>query len=331
MTRPTRAELRRNLALRLAGSALVLAVLLVVLPLDQLSAALGRVPAWVWLVSVPGYLALHLIGISKWRMLVNAAKGGMSFRSAVRCYYLGLFGNTFLPSLVGGDAVRAGLALKLAPGKGGVVFGSLLDRMIDVVGLAVVAGVGALVIPGALDPQNRRIFWVLAGMLGAGAVLCAALLFLLPAGRFPYRVRRIMVKLRRSLEGLRARPATVVAALAMGITLQTSLVALNWWLGLRCGIEIAFHAWLFAWPMAKISALVPITQGGIGVREAALAALLSPFGVPAVLAVAAGLVFQGVIISGGLVGGLLSYLLGRGRPAADAPKDAGRVPDLIGA
>ncbi len=308
----------------------MLAVLLLVLPLDQLGDALGRVPIWVWVVSVPGYLTLHLIGISKWRMLVNAAHGGLSMRSAVRCYYLGLFGNTFLPSLVGGDAVRAGLALKLAPGKGGVVFGSLLDRMIDVVGLALVAGVGALVIPGALDPQNRAIFWALATMLGAGMVVGAGLLFFLPARRFPYRIRRIMVKLRRSLDGLRRRPATVLAALVMGVTLQTSLVALNWWLGVRCGIDIAFHAWLFAWPMAKISALVPVTQGGIGVREAALAALLSPFGVPAVLAVAAGLVFQGVIISGGLLGGLLSYLLGRGGPVAGTPVDGGRVPDLVG-
>jgi glycosyltransferase 2 family protein len=37
---------------------------------------------------------------------------------------------------------------------------------------------------------------------------------------------------------------------------------------------------LFAWPLAKIAAVVPITQGGIGVREAALVVLLAPFGAP---------------------------------------------------
>ena len=317
--------------LRIVGSAVILSALFVLLPIDELFAALGRIPAWVWVVSVPGYLTLHLIGISKWRMLINAAHGGMRMRDAIRCYYLGLFGNTFLPSLVGGDAVRAGLALKLAPGKGGVIFGSLLDRMIDVVGLAIVAGVGALVIPGALDPQNRRVFWVLTGMLVVAGSVGLAVLAFLPAGRFPYKVRRIMVKLRRSLQGLRSRPGVVVAALLMGITLQSSLVALNWWLGQQCGIDISFHAWLFAWPMAKISALVPITQGGIGVREAALAALLAPFGVPAVLAVAAGLVFQGVIISGGLVGGLISYLIGRSGPLDIVAAEEDRTPELIGA
>jgi uncharacterized membrane protein YbhN (UPF0104 family) len=83
------------------------------------------------------------------------------------------------------------------------------------------------------------------------------------------------------------------------------------WLGRLCGIDAPIQVWLFVWPLAKISALTPITQGGLGVREAAQAALFAPFGVPASLAVAVSLVFQGVIISGGLISGLLSYLLGR--------------------
>jgi uncharacterized membrane protein YbhN (UPF0104 family) len=63
--------------------------------------------------------------------------------------------------------------------------------------------------------------------------------------------------------------------------------------------------------MAKLSALVPVTQGGLGVREAALAGLLAPFGVEPVLAVAAGLAFQAVVITGGLAGGGIATLLGR--------------------
>jgi uncharacterized membrane protein YbhN (UPF0104 family) len=67
----------------------------------------------------------------------------------------------------------------------------------------------------------------------------------------------------------------------------------------------------FAWPLAKLSALLPVTQGGIGVREAALAALLAPFGAPAVLTVAVGLAWEAIIISGGLIAGLVSFLLGQ--------------------
>lgn len=307
----------RRFVVRLAMSGLILALLLVLLPFEDLTAALGRIPVAVWVLAVPLYLGFHMLGVIKWRMLINAAGGGFSFPDAVRCYYLGLFGNTFLPSLVGGDAVRAGSAFRLARSKSGVVFGSLLDRMLDVVGLAALAGVGVLILPGVLGPESRRIFWGLTILLAAGFLAVIVTMLVLPARRFPYRARRILVKLRRSLRALRRRPVTVGGALLLGILLQSLLVALNAWLGQAAGIDIAFTAWVFAWPMAKIAALVPITQGGIGVREAALAALLAPFGVPAVLAVAAGLVFQGVIISGGLAGGVIALMLGRNTTRAE--------------
>jgi uncharacterized membrane protein YbhN (UPF0104 family) len=105
----------------------------------------------------------------------------------------------------------------------------------------------------------------------------------------------------------------VVAAWALAISLQVSLVLLNAWLGREVGILIPTYVWFFAWPIAKISALVPITQAGIGVREAALAGLLAPFGVPAALAVAVGFVFQSIVIGGGLVAGFVSWLLAKGR------------------
>lgn len=307
----TRKKARKRVALRLAGSAVVLALLFSFLPFSELRAALARIPTAVWLLSVPTYLALHLLGITKWRMLVNSAQGGLRMRSAVRCYYYGLFGNTFLPSLVGGDVIRAGLAFRLARSPSGVVIGSVVDRSLDVLALAAVAGMGVLLLPRALDAEGRRVFWVLLGILvaaGVGAMIAGAVL---PVRRFPYRLRRVLVKARRSVRAMLARPGQVVVALALGISLQTLLVLLSAWLGRACGIEIALTAWLFAWPMAKLSALLPLTQGGLGVREAALAALLAPFGVEPVLAVAAGLVFQGVIISGGLVGGGLAFVLGR--------------------
>jgi uncharacterized membrane protein YbhN (UPF0104 family) len=100
------------------------------------------------------------------------------------------------------------------------------------------------------------------------------------------------------------------------MALQTLQVILNVWLGSMVGLTAPFQVWLFVWPLAKIAATLPLTQGGIGIREAALAALFAPFGVPAVLAVAVSLVFQVVVISGGLAGGIVSVVLGRTAPTA---------------
>jgi len=115
----------------------------------------------------------------------------------------------------------------------------------------------------------------------------------------------------------------------MGMLLQTVLVALNWRLGIAVGITgIPLYVWLFVWPLAKLSGLLPVTQGGIGVREAAQAVLFKPFGVAAYQAVATGLIFEAVLISGGLLGGLVMLALGRRDAAAvgSAPRLAGERP-----
>jgi glycosyltransferase 2 family protein len=81
-------------------------------------------------------------------------------------------------------------------------------------------------------------------------------------------------------------------------------------------LVLPLRIWLFAWPLAKLAAVLPLTQGGIGVREAALVALLAPFGAAAPLVLAAGLVWEGVIIAGGLIAGAVAFFLGRSESRA---------------
>jgi uncharacterized membrane protein YbhN (UPF0104 family) len=76
-------------------------------------------------------------------------------------------------------------------------------------------------------------------------------------------------------------------------------------LGRAAGVEASYEVWLTAWPLAKLIALVPISLAGLGVREAALVALMRPFGAPAAAVMAAGLLWQALLVGGGLVGGLV--------------------------
>ena len=311
----------RHPAFRLAGSVVVLALLFTVLPAGELLAAMRGLPLAAWGLAIATYLCLHLIGVVKWRLLVNAAGAGLPFVDAVRAYYSGLFGNTFLPSIVGGDVIRAGVAFGVVRSRSGLLLGSLVDRVQDVIGLGLVAGVGVLLSPRALAPESRTVFLALGALLAAGGVAALVMWFTFPARRLPIRWRRKFVTVRRAVRATASRPSRLVAALLLGMALQSLLVVLNWVLGRAIGIDIPLYVWFFVWPLAKISGLLPVTQGGIGVREAAQAALFAPFGVPAVMAVATGLVFEVVIISGGLAGGAIAWLIGR-RPRNGAGRTA---------
>jgi glycosyltransferase 2 family protein len=289
----------------------VLAVLFLFFPLRQLGATLRLLPWSLLGIVLAGYLGMHVIASLKWRMMVNLAGAGLSVAQAVRCYFAGLFSVLVLPSIVGGDIVRAGLALRMGRSKAAVLFGGLLDRILDFIALSLLTIAGAVLIPGSLSAESRRVFFILGA---AAVVLVAAVILaivLLPARRFSYGIRRKLVRLREAQDAMLARPEFVLASLMLALFVQGGFITLTAVLANAAGLRLSFHAWLFAWPMAKISALVPLTQGGIGVREATLAALLLPFGAPAAKTVAVGLAWEAITISGALVGGLASLLIGR--------------------
>jgi len=297
---------------RIGGSAVILWALVALVSPRDLAAAARHLTPDVMLPALSLYLLLHVLGTLKWRIMINAAGAGLSLANSARCYYAGLFANTFLISLVGGDVVRAGMAMRQARSKAGLLVGSLADRLFDVAGLVAITIGGAAWMPALVNNQSLHLFRGL--FLGAGLVGLAAvgLRVLLPARRVPFKVRRLLVRFRVATHAVVRQPHLVLLAVGIGIVLQASLVLLNAWLGEVCGLHLPLWAWLFAWPLAKIASMLPVSLGGLGVREAALVSLLVPFGAEAASVVAAGLAFEAVIISGGLVSGLISLLLTTG-------------------
>ncbi len=296
---------------RYGVSLLVLALLLKFIPFQKVLATIRSIPPAVALAVLACYLLVHLLGVQKWRLMINLAGAGLSFPQALRCYYWGLFGNIFLPSLVGGDLVRAGMAFFFARSKPGVVLGSLMDRMQDMGSLLAVTLIGVALIPGNTDARTKNILWITAGFLIAVALVGAAVLFLVPVKKFSYKRRRTLVKVRHGARSMARRPQVMLMSFTLGVTLQAGLCGINWWLGEVTGLHISPAAWLFAWPLAKLTSLFGFTQGGLGVREATLVFLLLPFGVPSVKTLAIGLTFQAVLMTGGLVAGGIAMAMGR--------------------
>jgi uncharacterized membrane protein YbhN (UPF0104 family) len=292
------------------GSALVLYLLFRLLPGRQVWRALGLLPARLWLLVLIGYLAAHCIGAAKYRLVLNLGGAGLEALQAARCYFAGLFGSLFLPSLIGGDILRVAMALRVARSKAGVLLGSLVDRISDFAALALLAGIGAALVPGSLDPRDRKIFELAAGIGVIGVAIVAGVIAVLPVRRFTYRMRRRFVRLRRAVRSTMKQPRAMLTALSMSVTVQLIFILLNVALADACGLHLRFRVWMFAWPLAKLSAAIPITQAGIGVREAALAALLVPFGATAVLAVASGLAWDAISIGGAIAGGIFALIAG---------------------
>lgn len=304
---PRRRWRRRGLLLRGAVTGLLLAGLFWLLPRETILAALGRMPAGLWLLVGLGFLAGHALSACKWWGLLRACGVRPTLRSVLRAHAAGLGANLFLPSLVGGDLVRAGLASRAGGGLEAVAVATVADRGVDTAALLLLIAAATPLLPPAAGASAWHLLLVIAALftfavlLGLGALLLTE--------KLPSKLRAPARRVRTALGALARRPGHAAVAVLMAVAVQGGFVLLNLEIGAAVGLDLPAAAWFVVWPLAKLAALVPVSLGGIGVREVALAALVASFGVAPGLAVGQALVWETVLVAGGLLAGTLALWL----------------------
>jgi uncharacterized membrane protein YbhN (UPF0104 family) len=302
-----------KLWIKVAVSGVLLALIFILLPWAKVWEALRQLPPSVWLGVWVGFGLGHALGVVKWRLFVNAGHASLRGVDATQCYSAGLFANLCLPSIVGGDLLRMAMAGRFTRRPEAVLWGGVLDRLTDVTALAILVAIGGLLARHALPGWGSQ-------LLTVGIVLSLALAFFVlpfvlrrPLSRWPRKLRRPVGRSLVAIRQLGRRPRLAVTGLALSLTIQAGFVLLNAWLGHHIGVRVPLAVWFLVWPLAKVASLMPISLGGLAVREASLAALLAPFGVPLALGVLASLLWQSVLIAGGLAGGVVWLVLSRRR------------------
>lgn len=301
---------QRRFAMQLTGSAVVLGVLFWLMPLEAFFAAFERLTVRHFVLVLGGFLVLHVFAAMKWWVLLDRR---IPFLLAVRAHFAGLAANLCLPGAIGGDAVRGGMAFA-AMGDGATVFAvGATDRLVDFVALLILSlfGVALSVSIGGSLVLSAEVLVVFAGLVIAGGLGLWFLPYLwtvLP--RLPGK--SFALKLAEAFKGLARRPVRMFGILGASTAIQFGLVAISYKLATAAGADIEPGHWLFAWPLAKLVAVLPVSLNGLGVREATLAGILAPVRGDTAVIVAAGLVWQAVIFAAGIVGGIV-MLLSRGQ------------------
>ena len=305
-----RFQVTRNWLLRFAGSAIILGLLLWYLPLEDVARGFSNISLGVFATVLALFMAGHGVAAGKWWFLLER---GFSYLAALRAHFAGLAANLCLPGVAGGDVVRAGLVAK-SVGVSKLAAGSLSDRLIDMLALGLVSGMGLIMLQTGAGSAT-----LIAQIVGFFAVVLVSAFYIAPKlvpgliARFTtLPARDLLSKIAEEFGALGQRPAALLVALGLSVGIQVLFVSLFIWLATSAGVDAPHGAWFFAWPLAKILAILPISLGGIGLREATLAGLMTPFGSDAAAVVAASLIWQAVLIVAGLVGAL-AWMVSTGR------------------
>lgn len=287
--------------LRAAISALALAALLAFVPVRQVWGAIRGVDPLVWLACLVLFVAGHAANAAKlWLLLGREIPLG----ACLRAHFAGMAANLGLPGVAGGEIVRVAYLVK-AGGVGRVTLAAIIDRTIDSVVLAVIVIVAArrAGLPPALSGRLPSAGWMAVIAVGGAALAIAAWTLL---------QRRVSSEsLAAASSGMRRRPAVMLAAASISGGIQIVFVGASVWLAHEAGALTAVGPWFLAWSAAKLGAILPISLGGIGVREAALVAVLSAYGASADAVVATGILWEGVIVAGSVTGFLATQVFRR--------------------
>lgn len=286
---------------RIGVGVTLLALLVTRVDLSQLSVRWSRVLVLAAGLAIALQAAAQALSALRWKVLLGP--GSASWLYLLRLYLAAAFFSLFLPTSVGGDAVRAAAAIQSMGQPGRMVGTVLADRTLGVAALGLFFTIGLGIaggLPGlSLDWAPRP---AAVGLIAAGALALAALGFVLRhrlAGPFGF-VRSVA----GAFVDLARRPRSLIAAVALGIAVQLTYVVA--WIALAWALGLALPLWSFLLtvPLVSLSAMAPITLSGVGVREGAWILLLKPYGIPAADALALSLLYFGCWILVAAIGGV---------------------------
>jgi uncharacterized membrane protein YbhN (UPF0104 family) len=255
----------------------------------------------VWVaVAFVGYLLSQVLSAYKWQVLARPLGFSQPLRVFTTYYFSGMYLNLFAPSTVAGDFGRSAL-LAGSGGKLGAAAQSVVaDRVSGLIMLLWVCAVASFFTHHETLSESVR-YGVSAVAIGATGGW-----FLLPkilgnALLANFKIRHALTKLVGPYQ---------TAQFVLGRACGLSVIFHLFQIGLQLLLALALHIDASVWVLMVYIALVgmlsnlPISFGGIGVREGGYVMFLTPLGVEKEQALAFGLLWSAVVLVANAMGGL---------------------------
>lgn len=247
----------------------------------------ARTAAPAWLAAAIGiYLVMILASAWRWDVLLRAQHIRLPFRTLTSSFLVATFFNNFLPSNIGGDVVRIADTAPAAGSKTLATTVVLMDRGIGLLGLVMVAAVGASAAQrlGSLGPVQPAMLW---GGLVLGALVVAPAL--VSPRRFVQLLQPLKIlhadwveerleRLASALGRFREAPGALASCFAGALVVQTILVGFYLAIAYSMRVDVGFAELAFIVPITFIVQMLPVSVNGFGVREATFGFYFSRLG-----------------------------------------------------
>ena len=298
---------------KLSVSAGLLYYLLMRSDLEVFASVVAGASGQFLVVAVLFFVLSNALGALQWHLLLKAQQLPIRFGQSLVFYWIGVFFNNVLLGNIGGAALRIYDIRRLTGEGTGGAAATFMDRFIGLFSTCSLALVAYLLVA---EVRAAKLVMVLFPIwLALVVLLCMGVSrhvgwFLeRQARRFlPERVTRLLHDLRLSIVVYRHRIGLLLCVWVVSLGVQVSRILVYWMAGLSVGITASAMFYVAFQPVAAIIAALPISIGGLGIRENVLVELFGSVGTPESPAFAMSLLGYGAGIVASLLGGVAFVL-----------------------
>lgn len=246
---------------------------------------------------------------TRWWLLIRVHALGHGYGDLIRPTYIGAFFNNLLPSSTGGDLFRMYHIYRQGHGAAAAVSPIVTERAVGLICMVALATV--TIFRFSHDTSFFRalralLFWLLCGGLTGIAVVSFPASYYFFHGVLArwdrFKPVSALLHITEAIHRYLNRPGLLASLILISLGLQIMEIVIFLILGYGVGASLAPAQYLFIVPVVLVAASIPVTVGGLGVREATAITLFTSAGMSQENAAAVALLFIPVLLLSGAPG-----------------------------
>jgi uncharacterized protein (TIRG00374 family) len=257
------------------------------------------------------YSLVYVLGLLRWYKLIKAVNIRIPLGRLVSSFCGGAFFSLFLPSTIGGDFLRSA-DLSIYTNKPKQIIATVfLDRLSGFIGLAILSLVAVFLGWKVIEDKSVLLsIWLIVGILGG------LLFFLFNESIYKKinnllkspnsgKIRTLISDLHEEVHLFRTKKRTSFHSVLISVLIQSVPCLSAYVIALSLGINISPVYFFIFIPIIGAITLLPVSIGGLGLRDATMIFFFAKVGVSKDLAFAMSLLNFSFILFYGALGGLI--------------------------
>jgi glycosyltransferase 2 family protein len=269
-------------------------LVLVVITIGDMGGVKQQILQATWYSLVVAYLlnwGNRTIMAYKWVRLLDFRGHPLPLRQGVKIYCASALWGLFLPSTMGGDAIRAACTVREGLPAREVIASIAIERVIGALATPLLAIVSLLILRlrGHIDARLESVWWIGLCLMVGGLILFwiavsdrfQDLVHKKMLGRFQHlKLFQLLQKSHESFAAYSTGRHELVIFFLLTIVENSFPILIFWTIGQGLGADVGLLQVAAAVPIGYFVARIPFSLGGIGVFEGVVVLVLSLANVP---------------------------------------------------